>query len=80
MSETLLQYGLAGVVIIGLAWYVMYLHKMYGKRVKDLEEKHEVDRQDFKQIARDGFNAVKESTSIITSMKTLFEIAIKQNK
>jgi len=73
MDSFLTAYGLPGMMIAGLAGYIMWLHHAHEKRVKRIENQHSGDKDDWKEIARDGFQNIKENTTIISALKTILE-------
>lgn len=66
MNESLAQYGLAGIVIIGLAWFVMYLMKQHK------EEREEWKRSQDRQNEEMNRN-INRNTDILSGLKTLLE-------
>lgn len=73
MNEVLLQYGVLGVVVIGLASYILKIEARHKK------ERDEWREQDSKQLDRvnqmnDTNNQVlREHTNILQGLKTLLE-------
>lgn len=61
------EYGIAGVVICGLAYFVMYLMKQHK------EERQDWQRTNERQQDESNKN-IRENTNILTGLKTLLEI------
>jgi len=73
MSEVILQYGLAGAVILGLAGYIL---KIESRHRKDREEMIKKEEKNFDRLAdiNDETNKVlRENTNILAGLKTLLE-------
>lgn len=66
MNEPLAQYGLAGVVIIGLAWFVMYLMKQHKN---EREEWRKVQEKQNEEANRN----INRNTEVLSGLKTLLE-------
>lgn len=45
MEDKLLQYGVLGVVVIGLVWYLLYREKQWRIEKKEEREAHRVDTE-----------------------------------
>lgn len=77
MQNVLLQYGILGVVVLGMASYIMYLHKEHNKQRKEWLQTLDrlLDKADSRE--RETTQVVKENTGILAGLKTLFEIHIK---
>lgn len=66
MNAALEQYGLAGVVIIGMAWFIMFLMKQHK------EERENWSRANERQ-QEDSNKNIKENTNVLAGLKTLLE-------
>lgn len=66
MTDQLAQYGLAGVVIIGLAWFVLYLMKEHKS------ERDEWRRVQEKQNEEANKN-INKNTDILSELTTLLK-------
>lgn len=84
VNEILLQYGILGVVVIGLAAAYLRLEK----RMDRMDEKHEDERDQWLKKMEELFNrsdstlkdtnsTIRESTNIISNLKTLFEVHLR---
>lgn len=66
MTEPLAQYGLAGLCIIGLAWFIMYLMK-----------EHKTEREEwrrFQERQNDEANRnINKNTDILSELTTLLK-------
>lgn len=61
------EYGIAGVAIGGLAYFIMYLMKQHK------EERHEWQRTN-ERLQDESNKNIKENTNILAGLKTLLEI------
>lgn len=66
MTEPLAQYGLAGVVIIALAWFVMYLMKQHKEEREDWRKAQ--DRQN-----EEANRNINRNTEVLSGLKSLLE-------
>jgi hypothetical protein len=66
MNDILEKYGLPGVVIIGMAWFVMYLMKEHKNERKEWQKTNE-------KLQDDTNKNIKENTNILAGLKTLLE-------
>lgn len=66
MSDILLQYGILGVVVIALAWYVL-----------NIERQHKKERDEWRVMIEkmndDSTKVIRDHTTILTVLKTLLE-------
>lgn len=65
--------GVLGLIVVGLAWYIFYLHNMYQKSMKDLVDRSDKAQGEWQDIAKDNHDAVKENTGVLQTLKTLIE-------
>jgi len=65
MTE-LTQYGLSGIVIAGLCYFVMYLMKQHKEERSDWQKTNE-------RLQDDTNKNVRENTNILSGLKTLLE-------
>lgn len=80
MDKEILQYGAAGIVAMGMGWFIMYLMKDNRKERKEWREFQEkqMDRMD-KQIDRMleqgemNNKVIREHSNILSGIKTLIE-------
>lgn len=56
------KYGLIGVILGAAFWYIIFLHN-----------KHDKERSEWKEIAKDSTNAIREHTSVLSALKQLLE-------
>lgn len=78
MNDILVQYGVLGVCVVGMSCFIMYLIKEHKKEraewvssMEKLFEKYDVREKSTNET-------IKENSNILTGLKTLFEIKIKQ--
>lgn len=60
------KYGLPGIVIAGLAWFVLYLMKEHKKERKEWRESQE-------RLQDDTNRNIRENTNVLAGLKTLLE-------
>lgn len=70
MGELLEKYGQWGI-LIALSGYIMFLHKMYGRRIKSTEQKLE-------QLGKTGYESINKNTSVLSSLTTLLETLVNK--
>lgn len=73
MEELLKSYGLAGVIIVALAGYVIRIEARHGKERKEWRETVEKQFNRMDEMSDEGHKAVRENTSILQGLKTLLE-------
>lgn len=84
MNEALLKYGLGGIIIAGMAWFILYLMKDHKKEREEMRvgnekqriEDRETRNKQFKrmeEMADESNKSVRENTNILTGLKTLLE-------
>lgn len=69
MNEPLAQLGLAGVVIIGLAWFVMYLMKQHKEERSEWQKRQEQQNDDHNRSLNRNTEVLSELTTLIKSMR-----------
>jgi hypothetical protein len=65
MSD-LAQYGILGIVVAGLCWYILHIEKRHKE--ERAEWKQAIDRQFDKQN-----ETMRENTGVLSSLKTIIE-------
>lgn len=66
MQEILVKYGLAGVGLAALSWFVLFLMKSHKEERKEWKKTIEDQFKEHNQVMRDN-------TSILSGLKTLLE-------
>jgi len=66
MTEILDKYGLPGIVIGGLGWFVLYLMKQHKQERKEWQDAQ-------KQRDEKSNEAINSNTTALTILKTLIE-------
>lgn len=61
------EYGIAGVVIGGLAYFVMYLTKQHKEERQEWQKSNERQQEDSNKN-------IRENTNVLAGLKTLLEI------
>lgn len=77
MTSDLAQYGLAGICLVALAWFIMYLMRENKKEREETEKQHRQERENWnlinqRQLEESNKN-IKENTNILSALKTLLE-------
>ena len=73
MEEVLLNYGLAGVGLISLGWFILYLLKSHRTERKEFREMFERMSEKMDNRQDDTNKAMRENTGILQGLKTLLE-------
>lgn len=62
----LTQYGILGIVVAGLCWYIL-----------NIEKRHKEEREEWKQTIDRQFDkqneTMRENTSVLSALKTIIE-------
>lgn len=69
MTEPLAQYGLAGIVIIALAWFVLYLMKQQKEERDESRKVNERRDDEHNRSLNKNTEVLSELTTLIKSMK-----------
>lgn len=69
MTEPLAQYGLAGLCIIGLAWFVLYLMKQHKEERDMWTKRQESQNDDHNRSLNRNTEVLSELTTLIKSIK-----------
>lgn len=62
------QYGLPGLVIAGLAWFVMYLMKQHREERKEWRDMAEKRDDNYKETMQNNTNALSGLKALIERM------------
>ena len=73
MEKELLQYGIAGIGLIALAWYILKKDSSHKKERQELIEKDEKHFDRLNQITDETNRVLRENTNILSGLKTLLE-------
>lgn len=87
MNDVLLQYGLAGVVIFGLATYILLMDKRYREERAVMRKDHAEERERWMKAFEkmfEGAEKIQDKTNesltevgnILIGLKTLFEVHV----
>lgn len=69
MTDTLAQYGLAGVVILGLAWFVMYLMKEHKDEREAWQKTQERQQEEHNKSLNKNTDVLSELTTLLKNRK-----------
>lgn len=77
MDTNLAQYGLAGICLIALAWFIMYLMKENKKEREETERQHRLERETWnainqRQLEETNKN-INRNTDILSELTTLLK-------
>lgn len=73
MSDILLKYGILGVVVLGLASYIIRIEMRHAKERKEWNEKDEKNFERVNKITDESNKVLRENTNILSGLKTLLE-------
>jgi hypothetical protein len=73
MNEVLVKYGFPGIVIAGMAWFILYLMKEHKKERKEYLQTSEKQFDRLNQITDDSNKVTRENTNILQGLKALLE-------
>lgn len=69
MEKILVDYGFLGIAVIGLCTYIMILHKS----ARDDQKVAREERKEWQGIAKDGHEAIRQHTDVLSRLTTLLE-------
>jgi hypothetical protein len=69
MNETLAQYGLSGIVIAGLAWFVIYLMKQQKEERDENRKAQEKNNEEHNRSLNKNTEVLSELTTLIKTLK-----------
>ena len=73
MDKILLQYGVLGVVVLGLAYYILRRDAAHKKERKELIDMNEQNFKRVNEITDENNRVLRENTNILSGLKTLLE-------
>lgn len=77
LFDGFLENGILGMAVIGMALYIMFLHKTYVKvHSKSQEEWKEIAKEGhsiMKELQKEGHALIRENTSVLSALKTILE-------
>jgi len=73
MEKEWLQYGVLGLVVIGMAYYILYIERERSKERKEWREVLEKQQERVNDIADENNKIIREHTNILIGLKTLLE-------
>jgi hypothetical protein len=71
--KELLNYGVLGLSVIGLVAYIRYLHKRQDREMEERRNDLKEINSQWRELTREGHQAIRENTSVVASLKQLFE-------
>jgi hypothetical protein len=73
MEELLKSYGLAGIVIVALAAYVLRIEKRHTKERKEWKESQDRQFDRVNEMTDESNKVLRENTNILSGLKSLLE-------
>jgi len=73
MENELLKYGVLGVVVIGMAWFIMYMVKDHRKERKEWREFQEKQMDRIMKAGDESNRVIREHSNLLSGIKTLLE-------
>lgn len=73
MEELLKSYGLAGIVIVALAAYVLRIEKRHTKERKEWKESQDKQFDRVNEMTDESNKVLRENTNILSGLKSLLE-------
>lgn len=73
MTEALGQYGILGIVVIGLSGYILKIESRHKKERKEWMESHQRQINRANEVADETNKVLRENTNILSGLKTLLE-------
>jgi hypothetical protein len=84
MENELLKYGLSGICIAGLAWYILHSEESHRKERKEWRDQQKLETEQNLKVQKEQFDRIneisdtsnqltRENTNILTGLKTLLE-------
>lgn len=73
MNDVLLKYGLAGVVIAGMSWYIIHLDDRHRKERKEEREERTHQFERMSSMSDETNRVMRENTNILSGLKSLLE-------
>lgn len=69
----LLQYGVLGIVVVGLAGYILIIEQRHKKERKEWGEKDDQKFDRISEMSDDTNKVIRENSNILSGLKTLLE-------
>lgn len=74
MEMVFLQYGILGVVVIGLSGYILKIEARHRKERKEWQETAANQFKRMNELSDQTNDIIREHTNILSGLKTLLEI------
>lgn len=78
MQQVLLQYGILGVIVIGLSSYIITIETRHRKERKEWMEANNRLSDRSNSMADETNRVLRENTNILASLKALLENRIRR--
>lgn len=72
-TKELLNYGVLGIAVIGLATYIWLMQRRAERQDAQREQVAREERLEWQIITKDGNAATREHTNVLVGLKTLLE-------
>jgi len=73
MEKEFLQYGVLGMVAVGLSWFIMYLIKDHRKERKEWREFQEKQMDRIMEQGDESNKVIREHSNLLSGIKALLE-------
>jgi len=73
MEKEFLQYGVLGMVAVGLSWFIMYLIKDHRKERKEWREFQEKQMDRMMEQGDESNKVIREHSNLLSGIKALLE-------
>ncbi len=73
MDKELFQYGVLGIAVIGMGWFIMYLIKDHRKERKEWREFQEKQTDRMIEQGDEHSKVIREHSNLLSGIKTLLE-------
>lgn len=73
MQNILLQYGVLGVAVIALAWYILRKDQQHSKERKEWTERQDKQIDRMLESSEESNKVLRENTNILSGLKSLLE-------
>lgn len=70
--------GILGACFLGLAWYLIQRDKKNEALLRDMMNQHREERKEWQAIAKENVEQNKETTGVISGLKSLFETTLRK--
>ena len=73
MEKELLQYGPLGIMVIGMAWFILYMVKDHRKERKEWREFQEKQTDRMMEQGEESNKVIRDHSNLLSGIKSLLE-------